>query len=179
MQGGGGGGRTDQTGAFKLTNVAPGRYQVQARTGHARRRRDGQDGSPVGAEDVDGLVLITATGAKASGVVVSDSGEPLDFRAQQMQIAARPAMPDTQQTGRRRRGGNGRVLDNWTFELRNLIDARLIRAKSPQGWTLKSVFLNGQDITDVPMEFPPGQTVTGLQVVLTQEGDRAVGPGHR
>ena len=36
---GGSGGRTDQTGAFKLTNVAPGRYQVQARMG---MRGDGE-----------------------------------------------------------------------------------------------------------------------------------------
>ncbi len=165
---GGSGGRTDQTGGFKLTNVAPGRYQVQARMG---MRGDGEMAKmdlTVGAEDVDGLVLITAPGAKATGVVVSDSGEPLDFRAQQMQIAARPAAPDAPQLGGGP-GGNGRVLDNWTFELANLTDARLIRANVPQGWTLKSVFLNGQDVTDVPTEFPPGQTVTGLQVVLSKK----------
>ena len=31
------------------------------------------------------------------------------------------------------------------------------------------MFLNGQDITDTPMEFPPGQTVGGLQIVLTKK----------
>jgi protocatechuate 3,4-dioxygenase beta subunit len=167
--GGGGGGRTDQSGAFKMTNIAPGRYQVQARTG---MRGDGEMAKMdllVGAEDVDGLMLITAPGAKATGVIVSDSGEPLDFRAQQMQVAARPAVADTPQMGGGAAAGNGRVLDNWTFELSNLIDARLIRTNSPQGWTLKSVFLDGHDITDVPMEFPPGQTVTGLQVVLSKK----------
>ena len=33
VQQGGGSGRIDRTGAFQLTNVAPGRYQVQARAG--------------------------------------------------------------------------------------------------------------------------------------------------
>ena len=168
LQGGGGGGRTDQTGGFKLTNVAPGRYQVQARTG---MRGDGEMAKMdlmVGAEDVDGLVLITAPGAKATGAVVSDTGEPLDFRAQQMQIAARPAVVDAQPMAGGG-GGVGRVNDDWSFELVNLTDARFIRANMPQGWTLKSVFLNGQDITDVPTEFPPGQTVTGLQVVVSKK----------
>ena len=166
---GGSGGRTDQTGVFKLTNVAPGRYQVQARTG---MRGDGEMAKMdlvVGAEDVDGLLLITAPGARATGVVVSDSGDPLDFRAQQMQIASRPAVVDAQPMPGGGGGAQGRVNDDWTFELVNLTDARFIRANTPQGWTLKSVFLNGQDITDVPMEFPPGQTVTGLQVVLSKK----------
>lgn len=165
---GGGGGRTDQTGGFKLSNVAPGRYQVQARTGMRGGGEMAKMDLMVGAEDVDGLVLITAPGAKAAGTVVSDSGEPLDFRAQQMQIAARPAVGDAQPMAGGG-GGPGRVNDDWSFELVNLTDARFIRANLPQGWTLKSVFLNGQDITEVPMEFPPGQTVTGLQVMLTKK----------
>ena len=31
------------------------------------------------------------------------------------------------------------------------------------------MFVNGQDITDAPMEFPPGQTVSGMQIVLTKK----------
>ena len=46
---------------------------------------------------------------------------------------------------------------------------RFIRTNAPQGWVLKAVTLNGQDITDTPMEFPAGQTVTGLQVMLTKK----------
>lgn len=44
---------------------------------------------------------------------------------------------------------------------------RLFRVNAPPGWVLKSVGLNGQEITDTPMEFPPGQAVGGVQVVLT------------
>lgn len=164
---GGNSGRVDQTGAFRMTNVAPGRYQVQARLGG---RGDGELAKmdlTVGADDVDGLLLITAPGGRATGVVVSDTGDAFDFRAPQLQIAARIAAVDAQSIG----GGAGqaRVADNWTFELANLTDTRLIRTNAPQGWTLKSVSLNGQDITDTPVEFPPGQAVSGLQVVLTRK----------
>jgi protocatechuate 3,4-dioxygenase beta subunit len=162
--------RTDQTGAFRLNNVPPGRYQAQARTG---MRADGELAKMdlvVGPQDVDGIVMITAPGGRASGTVVSDTGEPFDFRAQQLQIAARITNVDALSFGGGPAGGgNARVGTDWTFELANLTDARLIRTNAPQGWTLKSVFLNGQDITDVPTEFPPGQTVAGLQVVLSKK----------
>ena len=62
-----------------------------------------------------------------------------------------------------------RVGDDWSFALRNLTDAVVVRVSGPQGWTLKSVFLNGQDITDTPTEFPAGQTVSGMQIVLTKK----------
>ncbi len=160
-------GRVDQTGAFRMTNVAPGRYQVQARLGGRGEGELAKMDLTVGADDVDGLMLITSPGAKATGIVVSDTGDPFDFRASQLQIAARAADVDAPLVGGG--GGQARVGDDWTFELANLTDARLIRTNAPQGWTLKSVNLNGQDITDTPMEFPSGQTVTGLQVTLTRK----------
>ncbi len=132
----------------------------------------------VGAEDVDGLVLITAPGAKASGVVVSDSGEPLDFRAQQMQIAARPAVPDAPQLGGGP-GGNGRVLDNWTFELANLTDARLIRAQRAPGVDAQVGVPERPGHhrrADGISAGPNGDRTAGRAL---EEDHRALGPGHR
>jgi hypothetical protein len=100
-----------------------------------------------------------------TGTVVSDTGEPFDFTPQQLQIGARVASLDAQGPG----GGTARVAANWTFELRGLTEARLFRVNAPQGWTLKSVALAGQDITDVPTELPPGQSVSGMQIVLTKK----------
>lgn len=169
MQQGGNGGRTNRTGAFEMGNIAPGRYQVQARSGG---RGPGGEGElaridlVVGADEVTGLTLVTAPGAVVSGTVVSDTGEPFDFRPQQLQVAARAFNLDVPGIGG---GGAGRVGDDWSFELRNLTDTRLFRVNAPQAWVLKSVGLNGQDITDTPVEFPPGQLVTGVQVVLTKK----------
>jgi len=166
MQQGGAGNRIDPNGTFRLTNVAPGRYQLQARTGGREFELARMD-LTVGSDDVEGLTLVTAAGAIINGSVVSDTGEPLDFRPQQLQIAARVASADP--------GGFGapslpaRVADDWSFSLRNINDAVLIRATLPQGWWLKSVTVNGQDVTDTPTEFPPGQAVGGMQVVLTKK----------
>jgi hypothetical protein len=66
-------------------------------------------------------------------------------------------------------GGAVRVGNDFSFTLRNLNDAVLFRAQPPQGWATKSIVINGQDITDTPTAFPPGQTVSGMQIVLTKK----------
>jgi hypothetical protein len=167
MQQGGAGNRIDQTGAFRITNVAPGRYQVQARAG-GREFELARLDLTVGTDDVEGLTLVTAPGAIINGTVASDTGEPFDFRAQQLQIGARPASPDTAAMGGAGMAGS-RVGDDWSFTLRNISDAVIVRAQPPQGWAMKSVFVNGQEITDTPTEFPAGQTVSGMQIVLTKK----------
>jgi hypothetical protein len=110
---------------------------------------------------------VTAPGATVSGAVVTDTGEPFDFRAQQLQISARPGSPDAMAPAGAAAGA--RVADDWTFSLRNVIDAVIFRSSTPQGWALKAVTLNGSDITDTPTEFPPGQAVGGMQIVLTKK----------
>jgi len=172
FQQGGNAGRIDRTGAFRLTNVAPGRYQVQARLS-ANGQIAGREFElarmdlTVGTDDVEGLTLVTSPGASVSGTIISDTGEPFDFKPQQLQIAARPASPDTPAIG----GGPGgtRVGDDWSFSLRNITDPVLVRIGGSQAWSLKSVAINGQDITDTPTEFPQGQSVTGMQIVLTKK----------
>ena len=93
-QQGGAGNRIDQSGYFLLSNVAPGRYQVQARSG-ARDFEVARMDLMVGAEDVEGLTLVTAPGAIINGAIVSDTGEPFDFKPPQVQIAARAGSPDS------------------------------------------------------------------------------------
>jgi hypothetical protein len=165
MQQGGAGNRISD-GTFRLPSVAPGRYQLQARAPAGNRQMElARMDLVVGAEDVEGLTLVTAPGAAVTGNVVSDSGEAFDFRSNQLQISARPASPEQMGPGG---GGGARLGNDWTFTMFNVVDPILIRTSSPQGWMLKSVSLNGQDITDTPMEFPPGQTVGGVQVVMTK-----------
>jgi hypothetical protein len=69
----------------------------------------------------------------------------------------------------------GRVSDDFTFEVNGVFDPRVFRVNAPQGWILKSVVLNGQDVTDVPLDLPPGQTVSGMQIVLTERATHVSG----
>lgn len=160
---GGGGNNIDRSGTFRLNDVAPGRYTL-----HLRARGNNPEAAridvSVGAEDVNGLVVVTRPGATASGQIVSDTGEPLALAAERVSVVAQAAVPQ-QGFG----GSNGRVAQNGTFELRNLFDPTYFRITAPQGWALKQVLLNGQDTTDIPIDFTQGQSVAGLQIVLTQK----------
>jgi len=170
-------GRVEASGQFRIANVPPGRYTAQVRSMRGRGDADGlaefgRQDITVGGEDLDGVVLVTAPGARVTGQIVTDTGVPAAIRPQQVSVGARLAQPEqTAPTG----GGNSRVNDNWTFEINGLFDARLFRAGLPQGWNLKTVLLNGQDITDTPIEIPPGQTATGMQIVITEKSSDVSG----
>lgn len=43
----------------------------------------------VGTEDVDGLTMVAAPAATVTGSIISDTGEPFDFRAPQLQTDTR------------------------------------------------------------------------------------------
>ncbi len=165
-QSGGAGNRIDQNGTFRLPSVAAGRYVLQERSGGRDFELARMD-LVVGAENVDGVTLVTAPGATLSGHVVSDTGEPFDFRPSQLQSGARPGSPDAMAVPQG--GGGSRVGNDWSFVLPNITDVVLIRASAPQGWATKAVHVNGQDITDTPVEFPAGQAVSGAQIVLTKK----------
>ncbi len=164
MQQGGAGNRIEPNGAFRVSNVAPGRYRVQARLGGGREAARME--LTVGNDDITGITLVAGPGATISGTIVSDSGEAFDFRPQQLQLAARIATPDSIAGPGMQ---NTRVGDDWSFTLRNVSDPVLIRAIAPQGWAMKSVSINGQDVTDTPLEFAAGQASTGAVIVLTRK----------
>ena len=158
-------------GSFQFANVSPGRYNLQVRP----------NGMPsatsefatvkvvVGSDDIDNLMVTTGVGAIARGVVLTDDGSVPPFRADQVQIFASPAEPMTFMVN----PNQNRINDDYTFELTSLSDRRLIRANvntAPNsGWYLKSVTLDGQDITDSGAEFTPGRSYDGLQIIFTRK----------
>jgi len=183
--------RTNASGQFTLNSVAPGEYSLQVRStgpmmfdsgggamvfsmsttdaGGAPSRQEPEFANlpvSVSGEDVSGLVVMTTHGAHAAGRVVFDNGERPDGTSQ-IRISAPSADPEGGPTVG---AGVGQVHDDGHFDLTGLAGARMIRAGGlPKGWVLKSVQLNGLDITDTGYDFKPGEDVTGLDVVLTEQ----------
>lgn len=161
--------RVDANGQFRIMNVPPGRYIAQVRAGRGRGNgavlgEFGRQDITVGAQDLDGVVIVTAPGARLTGAVVTDSTSTTTLRPQDVTVGARAPLIDALlPVG----NANARVNADWSFEINGVFEPRVLRVNTPQGWTLKSVLLNGEDITDVPLDVAPGQTVTGVQVVLT------------
>jgi hypothetical protein len=171
--------RVDGGGQFRLTNVVPGRYTLQVRSGRGPRGMQegaGQFGRieiTVGTDDLDGVVVVMGYGARVIGHVTTDTSAAPTIRPQQVQIGARSADPDPGLPGSM--GPQVRVNEDWTFEINGLFEPRYFRAQLPTGWTLKSVLLNGQDITDTPVAFPAGQTISGMQIVISERSTQVTG----
>ena len=162
------GGATRPDGTFQLLGVAAGSY-VLTLSPRGMPSPDQEVASmrvTVGQDDIDNLTVVTSRGATAYGVITTDENVPPSVRPQQVNISSRTMEPELMTSP-----GMSKVNDDWTFEMNGLFDTRYLTVfigEAPD-WTLKGIFHNGIDITDTPIEFVPGRTVEGLQVVFTRK----------
>jgi protocatechuate 3,4-dioxygenase beta subunit len=166
-----GGAPTDADGRFRIAGVGAGSYQLAAdvRDGPAPGR--GVLPVEVVGADQPGLTIVVGTGGTLSGRVVSSSGDPLPFPSGAVLVGARRA-----DGVRLMAGETVRVAADWTLEGRGLLGPRLIRAaRLPDGWWLKAVLRNDQDVTDMPIEFDHGIAVGGVTIVLDENPTRVEG----
>jgi hypothetical protein len=175
-------GSVDEAGQFRLRNVPPGRYVLTANTsggfGNPMRRGAGAERRAttevgthdlvVGTEDLHGILVGTLPGARVSGQVITDTGLAPPYRPRQMTVTSHAVPVIAAGAGAGAGAAPARLNDDWTYQFENLFGSRVFTANLPEGWYLKQVLLSGQDITDTPVGMPPGQTITGVQVVITE-----------
>lgn len=181
-----GGARTDKNGNFTITNATPGDYTLQSRsmtfvtTGGgdnmmftARIGGEGSDAEvgsvsvSVNGEDIPNVIIVTSKGATATGHLTFEGGSKPDTLTN-IRVSAMSADSDGPMMGIG--AGSGTVKPDGTFELRGLSGMRILRAVNlPQGWVLKSIRVNGADVTDNGIEFKTGEALTGVDVVLTSK----------
>jgi hypothetical protein len=98
--------------------------------------------------------------------VVTDTGAPLPSGSSRLQLSARPVDPDS--TYQRFNQDNGRVRDNGTFEMTDVLGAhRLSIGPLPGGWAVKAIDFEGKDYADIPIEVKNGQKLESVTVVLS------------
>jgi hypothetical protein len=160
---------TRADGTFQLVGVAPGTYNLSLRP-RGMPTPDAEFANmriTVGADNLDNVLLVTSRGAIARGVVTTDEGVAPPMRPEQVNLFARPTEPDTMMMA----PGESKVHPDWSFEMTGLSEARLFTggvSEAPD-WGIKSVLHNGIDVTDTPIDFVPGQTVEGFEVVLSRK----------
>ncbi len=186
------GGRVDKNGAFTINSVAPGDYNLVVRgmnimmsgggdTFTIRTTIAGAGGGGGGdeaefasvpvtvtGEDVVNVAVVTAKGATATGRVTFEGNAPQPLGG--IRVTTASTDDNLTITTALAPGGNapGSIGEDGGFELRGLAGTRLIRVVGlPQGWTLKSVRIDGADVTDTGFEFKAGAAVTGVDVVVT------------
>jgi len=116
----------------------------------------------VTGDDMRNIVLTSTPGGTLKGRVKFEGTMPETVPSSALMIAADPAMFGAASTGR--------IRPDWTFEITGLYGKRLVRPSAlPKGWTLASVTMNGDDVTDTGVEVSAGADVSGLEVTVTQQ----------
>jgi protocatechuate 3,4-dioxygenase beta subunit len=186
----GGSSRTDASGNFTLTGVTPGEYSLQVQSiggmmsaagGNMTftfRSSDGTTTQPsqerefavtsvnVAGEDITGMVVVGTRGAKATGTITYGSTAKPEGTAA-IRVMATPVDIDSNPMPM---FGGSNVKDTGAFEVEGLMGQRIFRAANlPKGWILKSVKIDGEDVTDKGVEFKPGADVSGVEIELTNK----------
>ena len=189
---GGATGRTSKDGNFSIPSVAPGEYTLTVRSvriitsdgGDTMMFRatigGGSDGTDsetasvpvvVSGEDLSNVVIITSKGATANGRLTFEGGAPPAATGVRINSVA----ADTDGPIMMAAGGVT-AKDDGSFQLKGLSGRRLLRLNNlPPGWTLKSVRLNGDDVTDSGIEFKSGQDLSGLELVASSKQTEITG----
>ena len=171
-------------GTFESPGVPPGNYLITVRPRTAREGEDVEIARTrvvVNGADLDDVVLIGARGATVFGRVVADEGGPLPLDPRDLQIEAINVVPEDRISFLR----PASVADDFSFELKGLfgrmsfgvrVMANPVAAPANRGrWAFKGVFWRGEDVTENPIDFQPGQAFEGLEIVFTRRWSQLSG----
>ena len=184
--------RTDKNGQFTLNNVAPGEYTLQARGMQITTTSEGGDrmvfvarvgGGGDGAtefgstplsvtgDDVSNVMLVTSKGTTVSGRLVFEGGKPANTAPVRVSAVATDADGPMGMAG-----GSASLTAEGTFEMKGMMGPRLFRVNGlPPGWVLKSVTVNGTDVTDDGIDIKGNEPVTGMEIVVSPKGTEVNG----
>jgi len=167
--GGSYGGRVGADGLFSIANVPPGLYTLRARNNDRDAPLSTAQPLSVASGDVGNVVVVLQTGGSISGSLVFQPGStspPADLT--QVRISAPSTEPD-ENTGPT---PNPRVGRDGTFTIDGVsVGAHLIRSNGGglRGWNLKSVTIDGRDVTDIPIAVRSGQRIGNVVMTFTDK----------
>lgn len=159
-------------GTFQL-RLPPGEYVLEGRTAPAPGApfspNDSQGFLPVTVTgDVGGLTVQLGPGAKLTGRVVFDGSisiPPAD------QVNTPTPIVFSSDTGECRTSRT-ELAPDWTFTVQGLFGTCMVRLVAVPRWMPRSILIDGNDVTDRPIRFAPGQEIRGVEVVMTDRSTK-------
>lgn len=178
------GARPRDDGTFELNRLAPGTYQITARYfGQSGAEYYGTTAVEVTGADVDGVIVPMRAGTIVRGRVLTESGEPVGVPVMVSLASAdhgpTPSPARSYSDGsfriegvfgqQRVRASEGQLIPGAEapgINVRRLLDVTPApRARAT--WWLKSVVLNGRDVTDEPIDVEGAAGPVVLDITMT------------
>jgi protocatechuate 3,4-dioxygenase beta subunit len=163
------GGPIRPDGTFVVSGLSPGDYTVRAMIPEGSLGSAPSSASAdvtVNGSDIDGLRLEPVRPVAITGRLVVDRAAAAALKPETFQVIASPKNPTDMRflaTGPPRA-----VNSDLTFESTAAPGAVIFRVNAAQpGWMIRSVRLNGADITDTGMDIRGGEDVPGLEIEVT------------
>jgi hypothetical protein len=159
-------------GTFTIAGLAPGSYTLRAQ--RMGPQGDGPETAmtsiAVTGEDLADVHLVGAKPSTLTGRVIVDPAARSSLPATLMigvmpvNFAGIPAPPPPP----------ARISEGLTFETKALPGLMRLTLgggfnQSPAGWTIRSIRLNGADVTDTGLEIKPNEDVSGIELELTNK----------
>ena len=162
------GGRIGWDGQFSIANVPPGSYTLRARNNDRDAPLYATQPLSVSGGDVNNVIVVLQKGGSLAGSIVFQAGSaaaPNDLT--QVRIVAQSVDP-LDNIGPT---PNSRVNKDGTFTLDGVsVGDHLIRAGGGmRGWNLKSVTVDGRDVTDTPISIRSNQRINNVVVTFTDK----------
>jgi hypothetical protein len=172
-------------GRFTIANVPPGDYSIDVVPRSAGIRPTGSTefdeiaSVPFTAagHDITDLIITTSPGATLTGRVIFEGTS----KARRPDRVAAHAPDHRTNVVSRWSGDNGAIDPTGRFQFRGIV-GRAVLATSFSDfeaggteWSIKSVILNGADITDTPLDIPSVGEISGIEITLTDTLTRLSG----
>jgi len=170
-----GGGTVAADGTFLISGVPPGEHSVEVRPQFRPGMTGGEFGSApivVSGGDISGIRIVTSRGATISGRVVFEGTSPRSEAGSPLRVLLSPVDPSRASFAfpLNDPAVNGTLDDNGRFQIAGASGRIFLTLSTPPPWMLKSVTLEGEDITDEPLDLTGKQSVSGVVIRMT---DRA------
>ena len=157
-------------GTFTIRNVPPGEFTLEAVS-----RRDSAEPDAalltvvVDGVDIDNLSLTGSAGGTVVGQVITEDGAAPALPRLRISVTERTSgQPDPALLGAFRNPGSADVNADGTFTIKGVFGRSRLRLTLPDGWALKAVLHDGRDIAELPIELRSGETLSGVQVIVTK-----------
>lgn len=152
-------------GTFRINGIAPGEYTLRAQAfGPASDGETATAKITATGDDIKDLQLVGAKPSSATGRIVVDPAAAAAL-PQGLMLFPTPIEPGSMPMG----GGPTRMGDDGTFEMKAAPGRTRVNMGGAPGWVVRSIRLNGIDITDAGIEFKPNEDISGIEIEITNK----------